>query len=160
MYVAYYTSLQSCTVHYTYIHTITYIHIIVCICRITYIHIIVCICRITYIHHNVHICMYVVRRFTKDLKPSDISLAILTGRGVLTNLELNCDFISTALQLPPWIRVAKVICDRIRAHVPFTSLRNDPILIVSFVCCLLLLFTFQDSFSFSLSNVEYWYLGD
>ncbi|CAI8014582.1 UHRF1-binding protein 1-like, partial [Geodia barretti] len=66
-------------------------------------------------------------KFTKDLKPSDISLAVLTGKGVLTNLELNCDFITQVLQLPPWIRVARVMCDRIRAHVPFTNLRNDPI---------------------------------
>jgi hypothetical protein len=66
-------------------------------------------------------------KFTKDLKPSDISLGVLTGKGVLINLELNCDFITEALQLPPWIRVARVMCDRIRAYVPFTNLRNDPI---------------------------------
>ena len=73
---------------------------------------------------------YVYHRFTKDLKPTDISLGFLKGNGVLTNLELDCDFITGALQLPPWMRVARVMCDRIRAHVPFTSLRNEPIQIV------------------------------
>ena len=55
--------------------------------------------------------MSCVHRFTKDLKPSDISLGFLTGRGVLTNLELNCDFITEVLQLPPWIRVARFFED-------------------------------------------------
>ena len=105
-------------------------------------------------------------RFTKDLKPSDISLAVLTGKGVLTNLELNCDFITEALQLPPWIRVARVMCDRIRAHVPFTNLRNDPIVIVSGCDCPLsvcfnnILLVFKFRFHFHCLYVEYWYRGD
>ncbi len=70
-------------------------------------------------------------RFTKDLKPSDISLSFLSGKGHLYNLELNALFITEVLQLPPWIEVTRVVCDRIRGHVPFTSLRTEPVTFVS-----------------------------
>lgn len=70
-------------------------------------------------------------RFTKDLKPADISLNFLTGKGELHNLELNAEYITEVLQLPPWIHISRVLCNTIRAHVPFTSLRNDPVHFVS-----------------------------
>lgn len=71
-------------------------------------------------------------RYTKHLKPSDISLSFLSGKGHLSNLELNGDVLSEALQLPPWLVISKVICDTIRARVPFTSINTDP---VNFVSC-------------------------
>ena len=80
--------------------------------------------------------LFILSRFTKDLKPADISLSFLSGKGVLRNLELDADFITEVLQLPPWLCVSRVVCDTIRAQVPFTSLRNDPLHIVSCVLCL------------------------
>ena len=69
-------------------------------------------------------------RFTKDLKPSDISLNFLTGKGTLLNLELNAQFITEVLQLPPWIQISRVVCDKIRGRVPFTSLSSEPVTFV------------------------------
>ncbi len=74
--------------------------------------------------YDLSLCLH---RFTKDLKPSDISLSFLTGKGHLSNLELNAQFISEVLQLPPWVAVSRVVCDTIRAKVPFTSLNTDPV---------------------------------
>lgn len=70
-------------------------------------------------------------RFTKNLKPSDISLSFLSGKGHLSNLELNAQFISEALHLPPWVSVSRVVCDTIKARVPFTNLKTDPVNFVS-----------------------------
>lgn len=70
-------------------------------------------------------------RFTKDLKPDDISLNFLRGKGELRNLELNAELINEVLRLPPWIAVSKVHCDSIRVSVPFTDLHRSPIHAVS-----------------------------
>lgn len=70
-------------------------------------------------------------RFTKHLKPSDISLSFLSGKGHLSNLELNGEVISEALKLPPWVVVSKVVCDTIKARVPFTNINTDPVNFVS-----------------------------
>ena len=39
--------------------------------------------------------------------------------------------ISEILQLPPWVVVSKVVCDTIKAKVPFTSITTDPVNFVS-----------------------------
>lgn len=70
-------------------------------------------------------------RFTRDIKPSDISLSFLRGKGELRNLDLNTDVISSALQLPPWIKIDHVFCDTIKLDVPFTDLNKSPIRCVS-----------------------------
>ena len=70
-------------------------------------------------------------RFTRDIKPSDISLSFLRGKGELRNLDLNTDVISSALQLPPWINIDHVFCDTIKLDVPFTDLNKSPIRCVS-----------------------------
>jgi len=80
---------------------------------------------------NSSLTLHTPPRFTKDLKPADISLNFLTGKGELHNLELNAEYITEVLQLPPWIHISRVLCNTIRAHVPFTSLRNDPVHFVS-----------------------------
>ena len=80
---------------------------------------------------NSSLTLHTPSRFTKDLKPADISLNFLTGKGELHNLELNAEYITEVLQLPPWIHISRVVCNTIRAHVPFTSLRNDPVHFVS-----------------------------
>ena len=70
-------------------------------------------------------------RFTRDIKPSDISLSFLRGKGELRNLDLNTDVISSALQLPPWISIDHVFCDMIKLDIPFTDLNKSPIKCVS-----------------------------
>lgn len=56
----------------------------------------------------------------------------MSGKGHLSNLELNGEFISAALHLPPWVVVSRVVCDTIRARVPFTNITTDPVNFVSF----------------------------
>lgn len=79
-------------------------------------------------------------RFTKHLNPNDISLSFLKGKGELNNLDLNADFITDVLRLPPWIRIKSVFCDQIKIHVPFTDLHKSPIRCVSLVCVCLCVF--------------------
>eukprot|EP00731_Ephydatia_muelleri_P006094 Em0003g342a len=69
-------------------------------------------------------------RFTKDLKPSDISLSFLTGKAVLQKIELNADFLTEIFHLPPCLQISRVVCDLIKADVPFTSLGTNPIQIM------------------------------
>jgi len=62
-------------------------------------------------------CKYL--RFTKDLKPQDINLSFLSGKGELNNLELDPTFLNEILQLPPWIEFRHAICDNIKAKVSY-----------------------------------------
>jgi hypothetical protein len=66
-------------------------------------------------------------RFTRNVKPADISLSFLRGKGELRNLDLNTDVIAGALQLPPWISIDNVFCDTIKVVVPFTEINKSPI---------------------------------
>lgn len=54
-------------------------------------------------------------RFTKNLSPNKISLKFLKGEGELHNLELDETTLSELLELPPWIRITKAVCNRISA---------------------------------------------
>ncbi|KAL5502355.1 hypothetical protein EMCRGX_G009110 [Ephydatia muelleri] len=72
----------------------------------------------------------IVCSLTKDLKPSDISLSFLTGKAVLQKIELNADFLTEIFHLPPCLQISRVVCDLIKADVPFTSLGTNPIQIV------------------------------
>lgn len=76
-----------------------------------------------------------MRSFTKDLKPSDISLSFLTGKAVLQKIELNAEFLTEIFHLPPCLQISRVVCDLIKADVPFTSLGSNPIQIVSKPTC-------------------------
>ena len=79
---------------------------------------------------NSPVCLH-HSRFTKHLNPDDISLSFLKGKGELKNLDLNADFITDVLRLPPWIRIKSVFCDQIKIEVPFTDLHKSPIRCVS-----------------------------
>lgn len=70
-------------------------------------------------------------RFTRDIKPADLSLSFLRGKGELRNLDLNTDVIASVLRLPPWIKIERVFCDSIRIDVPFTDINKSPIRCVS-----------------------------
>ena len=56
-------------------------------------------------------------RFTKNLSPNKISVKFLKGEGELHNLELDETTLSELLELPPWIRLTKAVCNRISAKV-------------------------------------------
>lgn len=56
-------------------------------------------------------------RFTKNLSPNKISVKFLKGEGELHNLELNEKFLSELLEIPPWLRLTKAVCNKISAKV-------------------------------------------
>ena len=56
-------------------------------------------------------------RFTKNLSPNKISLKFLKGEGELHNLELNEKILTELLELPPWLRLTKAVCNKISAKV-------------------------------------------
>lgn len=56
-------------------------------------------------------------RFTKNLSPNKISVKFLKGEGELHNLELDETTLSELLELPPWIRLTKAVCNKISAKV-------------------------------------------
>lgn len=66
-------------------------------------------------------------RFTKNLSPSKISLKFLKGEGELRNLELNESFLADLLELPPFIRLTRAVCNKISAKIHWTRLKTDPI---------------------------------
>ena len=58
-------------------------------------------------------------RFAKNLDPNSLSLKFFKGEGELTNLELEEGLISELLELPPWLQLSKVTCNRISAKVGY-----------------------------------------
>lgn len=66
-------------------------------------------------------------RFTKNLSPNKISVKFLKGEGELHNLELDETTLAELLELPPWIRLTKAVCNRISAKIHWTKLKTDPI---------------------------------
>uniref|UniRef100_H3BBF0 Bridge-like lipid transfer protein family member 3B n=1 Tax=Latimeria chalumnae TaxID=7897 RepID=H3BBF0_LATCH len=51
-------------------------------------------------------------RFTKNLSPDKINLSTLKGEGQLTNLELDEEVLQNMLDLPTWLAINKVFCNK------------------------------------------------
>ncbi|KAK3746692.1 hypothetical protein QZH41_018916 [Actinostola sp. cb2023] len=68
-----------------------------------------------------------ILRFTKNFSPNKISVKFLKGEGELHNLELDEKILSDLLELPPWLRISKAMCNKISAKIHWTKLKTDPI---------------------------------
>ncbi|CAJ0964702.1 unnamed protein product [Ranitomeya imitator] len=68
-----------------------------------------------------------VWRFTKNLSPDKINLSTLKGEGQLTNLELDEDVLQNMLDLPTWLAINKVFCNKAAIRIPWTKLKTHPI---------------------------------
>ncbi|KAM8971874.1 bridge-like lipid transfer protein family member 3B [Pelodytes ibericus] len=66
-------------------------------------------------------------RFTKNLSPDKINLSTLKGEGQLTNLELDEDVLQSMLDLPTWLAINKVFCNKASIRIPWTKLKTHPI---------------------------------
>ncbi|KAJ7422801.1 UHRF1-binding protein 1-like protein [Pitangus sulphuratus] len=53
-----------------------------------------------------------VIEFTKNLSPDKINLSTLKGEGQLTNLELDQEVLQNMLDLPTWLAINKVFCNK------------------------------------------------
>ena len=63
-------------------------------------------------------CGFDSLRFTKNLSPDKINLSTLKGEGQLSNLELDEEVLQNMLELPTWLAVTRVYCNKaaIRVH--------------------------------------------
>lgn len=69
-------------------------------------------------------------RFARNLKPEQISVEVLRGKGELKNIVLNEDVLSEKLELPPWLKIVRAECNRVSVKIPWTSLKSKPVQIV------------------------------
>lgn len=51
-------------------------------------------------------------RFTKNLSPDKINLSTLKGEGELKNLELDEEVLQNMLDLPTWLAINRVFCNK------------------------------------------------
>lgn len=58
-------------------------------------------------------------RFTKNLSPDKINLSTLKGEGELKNLELDEEVLQNMLDLPTWLAINKVFCNKASIRVRF-----------------------------------------
>uniref|UniRef100_A0A6J0UE18 Bridge-like lipid transfer protein family member 3B isoform X4 n=1 Tax=Pogona vitticeps TaxID=103695 RepID=A0A6J0UE18_9SAUR len=65
--------------------------------------------------------------FTKNLSPDKINLSTLKGEGQLTNLELDEEVLQNMLDLPTWLAINKVFCNKASIRIPWTKLKTHPI---------------------------------
>lgn len=65
-------------------------------------------------------------RFTKNLSPDKINLSTLKGEGQVTNIELDEEVLQNMLDLPTWLAINKVFCNKasIRVSKLLFQLRN------------------------------------
>nr|XP_055119790.1 bridge-like lipid transfer protein family member 3A isoform X2 [Symphalangus syndactylus] len=66
-------------------------------------------------------------RFTKNLSPDKINLSTLKGEGQLTNLELDEEVLQNVLELPTWLAINRVYCNRASIRIQWTKLKTHPI---------------------------------
>ncbi|KAL7857810.1 hypothetical protein AOLI_G00179120 [Acnodon oligacanthus] len=66
-------------------------------------------------------------RFAKNLSPDKINLSTLKGEGQLTNLELDEEVLQNMLDLPTWLAINKVCCNKASIRIPWTKLKTHPI---------------------------------
>lgn len=60
---------------------------------------------------------FAARRFAKDLSPDQINLSTLKGEGHLTNLELDEEVLQSLLDLPTWLAINRVCCNKATIRV-------------------------------------------
>ncbi|KAK1789580.1 hypothetical protein P4O66_015483, partial [Electrophorus voltai] len=65
--------------------------------------------------------------FAKNLSPDKINLSTLKGEGQLTNLELDEEVLQNMLDLPTWLAINKVCCNKASIRIPWTKLKTHPI---------------------------------
>ncbi|XP_051009417.1 bridge-like lipid transfer protein family member 3A [Acomys russatus] len=66
-------------------------------------------------------------RFTKNLSPDKINLSTLKGEGQLSNLELDEEALQNVLELPTWLAITRVYCNRASIRIQWTKLKTHPI---------------------------------
>lgn len=66
-------------------------------------------------------------RFAKNLSPDKINLSTLKGEGQLTNLELDEEVLQSLLDLPTWLAINHVGCNKAAIRIPWTKLKTHPI---------------------------------
>ncbi|KAL3079011.1 hypothetical protein niasHS_014793 [Heterodera schachtii] len=66
--------------------------------------------------------------FARNLKPEQITMELLRGKGQLRDLELNEEVLAEKLELPPWLKIVSARCDRVSIKIPsWNKLRSAPI---------------------------------
>uniref|UniRef100_A0A3Q1G2W9 Bridge-like lipid transfer protein family member 3B n=1 Tax=Acanthochromis polyacanthus TaxID=80966 RepID=A0A3Q1G2W9_9TELE len=65
--------------------------------------------------------------FAKNLSPDKINLSTLKGEGQLTNLELDEEVLQSLLDLPTWLAINRVGCNKAAIRIPWTKLKTHPI---------------------------------
>ncbi|XP_009886623.1 PREDICTED: UHRF1-binding protein 1 [Charadrius vociferus] len=66
-------------------------------------------------------------QFTKNLSPDKINLSTLKGQGQLTNLELDEEVLQNVLELPTWLAITRVYCNKASIRIQWTKLKTHPI---------------------------------
>uniref|UniRef100_A0A673KDA5 Uncharacterized protein n=1 Tax=Sinocyclocheilus rhinocerous TaxID=307959 RepID=A0A673KDA5_9TELE len=66
-------------------------------------------------------------KFTKNLSPDKINLSTLKGEGQLSNLELDEEVLQNMLDLPTWLTVTRVYCNKAAIRIQWTKLKTSPI---------------------------------
>ncbi|XP_016135466.1 plexin-C1-like [Sinocyclocheilus grahami] len=67
--------------------------------------------------HFIIYCILYRQMFAKNLSPDKINLSTLKGEGQLTNLELDEEVLQNMLDLPTWLAINKVFCNKATIRV-------------------------------------------
>lgn len=70
-------------------------------------------------------CPFLLLRFTKNLSPDKINLSTLKGEGQLSNLELDEEVLQNMLDLPTWLAVTRVYCNKAAIRVSYQLVQPE-----------------------------------
>lgn len=73
------------------------------------------------------------RRFAKDLSPDQINLSTLKGEGHLTDLQLDEEVLQSLLDLPTWLAINRVGCNKATIRVSEPRCTTGPVLLSGFL---------------------------
>ncbi|XP_043208807.1 UHRF1-binding protein 1-like, partial [Amphibalanus amphitrite] len=66
-------------------------------------------------------------KFAKNLTADKINISTMRGEGEMSNLELNEAVMTDLLELPAWMRITRVWCNRVTVRIHWTKLKSVPI---------------------------------
>uniref|UniRef100_A0A3B3BI38 Bridge-like lipid transfer protein family member 3B n=1 Tax=Oryzias melastigma TaxID=30732 RepID=A0A3B3BI38_ORYME len=76
---------------------------------------------------QIHVPFSLNCRFAKNLSPDKINLSTLKGEGQLTNLELDEEVLQSLLDIPTWLAINRVFCNKAAIRIQWTKLKTHPI---------------------------------
>ena len=70
-------------------------------------------------------------KYLKNVSANQINISTFKGEGEMKNIQLDENVFMELLELPTWLRITNVKCNKATFKVQWTKLKTTPIIIVN-----------------------------